>query len=126
MIGVNDGGRERIRLKYADSDARAFALSMRELGGVDPRISSWPRASIPPASLGLGPVGRARGRGQARRQGNRNGQRIEAVIYYSGHADEQGLLLRGQRFGFREFRGKVDGVPADVRIAIVDACASGL
>src|SRR5687768_2360829 len=35
MVGANDGGRERVRLQYAGDDARTFARSMEELGGLD-------------------------------------------------------------------------------------------
>src|SRR5690606_3024821 len=40
-------------------------------------------------------------------------------------ADERGLLLGGERFDYRAFRGRMNSVGADVRIAVVDACASG-
>lgn len=120
MVGVNDGGRDRVRLKYAGSDALAFAHSMRELGGVAPQDVFM---ALEADSAGLAAaLDQLAARAAEARLGN---PRIEAVIFYSGHADEQGLLLKGRRFGFREFRGKVDGIPADVRIAIVDACASG-
>jgi hypothetical protein len=47
------------------------------------------------------------------------------IVYYSGHADEQGLLLGGERYAYRLLRDRLDVVPADVRIAVLDACASG-
>ena len=34
IVGANNGGRDRVTLKYAHTDARAFARVMRELGGV--------------------------------------------------------------------------------------------
>src|SRR4051812_48296474 len=96
MIGVNDGGRDRVRLKYAGSDASAFALSMRELGGVDPRDIIL---ALDADSAG---VARALDQLAARAaEAKREGGRVEAVIFFSGHADEEGLLLRGPRFGFR-------------------------
>src|SRR6185436_8809935 len=51
--------------------------------------------------------------------------RIEVLVYYSGHADEQGLLLGDDRYSYRTLRDRLDQIPADVRIAILDACASG-
>lgn len=120
MIGANDGGRDRIRLQYAVSDAKAFSRSMEDLGGLAPEdralLSDPDSAAVHRALVKL--ADRARGVKLA------NG-RVEAVVYYSGHADEEGLLLRGRRFGFRTFRALVADVPADIRIAIVDACASG-
>ena len=46
-------------------------------------------------------------------------------VYYSGHADEQGLLLGDDRYSYRTLRDRLDEIPADVRIAVLDACASG-
>jgi hypothetical protein len=51
--------------------------------------------------------------------------RVEVIVYYSGHADEQGLLLAGDRYSYRTLRDRLDQIPADVRIAVLDACASG-
>jgi hypothetical protein len=120
MIGANDGGRDRIRLQYAVSDARAFSRSMEDLGGLAPEdrilLSDPDSASLHRALARL-----AEKAGEAKRAKGR----VEAVVYYSGHADEEGLLLRGRRFGFRTFRALMAGVPADIRIAVVDACASG-
>jgi hypothetical protein len=47
------------------------------------------------------------------------------LVYYSGHADEQGLLLGDDRYSYRSLRTRLDQIPADVRIAVLDACASG-
>ena len=51
--------------------------------------------------------------------------RVEVILYYSGHADEQGLLLGSDRYSYRTLRDRLDDIPADVRIAVLDACASG-
>jgi hypothetical protein len=50
---------------------------------------------------------------------------VQFVFYYSGHSDEQGLLLAGRRVDYRDLRRDVQEVPADVRIAVLDSCASG-
>ncbi len=46
-------------------------------------------------------------------------------MYYSGHADESGILLGGARYDYARLRQRIRDVPADVHIAIVDSCASG-
>jgi len=51
--------------------------------------------------------------------------RTEFLLYYSGHADEQGLLLGDDRYSYRTLRDRLDQIPADVRIAVLDACSSG-
>jgi len=120
MIGANDGGRDRIRLQYAVSDAKAFSRSMEDLGGLAPEdrtlLNDPDSAALYRALVRLA---------ERADEAKRAKSRVEAVVYYSGHADEEGLLLRGRHFGFRAFRALIAAVPADVRIAVVDACASG-
>lgn len=119
VIGANDGGADRVRLRYAGDDAVAFADVMARYGGVDPTrlimVTDPDRAAVDAAFAALhARVGDEAGAG-----------RVEVLVFYSGHADERGLLLGGERLGYPELRGHIDAVPADVRIAIVDACASG-
>src|SRR6185295_2105265 len=61
----------------------------------------------------------------AKRTAGASGGRTEVVLYYSGHADEQGLLLGDDRYSYRTLRDRLDLIPADVRIAVLDACSSG-
>ncbi|ATB47557.1 caspase family protein [Corallococcus macrosporus] len=120
LVGVNDGGEGRARLRYAVTDARSFGDVLEELGGVQPQdtllMMEGDRAAFEAALARFKAMLTA-----ARRQGTR----IEALLYYSGHSDEQGLLLQKDRFGYRELRKALESLPADVRIAILDSCASG-
>jgi len=50
---------------------------------------------------------------------------LEVVFYYSGHSDEDGLLVRGERISYSELRSRLDALPADLQVAILDSCASG-
>ncbi|HTA17727.1 MAG TPA: caspase family protein, partial [Polyangia bacterium] len=59
------------------------------------------------------------------RQGRAPGVRSELLIYYSGHSDEEGLLLGPDRLGYDELRAHIKELPADLRVAILDSCASG-
>src|SRR5581483_6768720 len=47
------------------------------------------------------------------------------LVYYSGHADADGLLLGGDRFTYRELRERLARSQAAVRVAVLDACNSG-
>jgi hypothetical protein len=47
------------------------------------------------------------------------------MVYYSGHSDEEGLLIGPDRVSYDELRARIQAVPADVRLAILDSCASG-
>jgi len=53
------------------------------------------------------------------------GTRREVVVYYSGHADDRGLLLGEDRFSYRSLREQIDDIQADVHITVLDACGSG-
>jgi hypothetical protein len=52
-------------------------------------------------------------------------RRLEAIFYYSGHSDDQNILLGSDRVSYKEFRSKINSIDADVRIAVLDSCASG-
>lgn len=121
LVGANDGGAGRVKLRYAVSDAREVGRVLVELGGVDPRdrlvLEEPSRQQLLGAFDGLR-SSLAGGRGAA--------ARVEVVVYYSGHADEDGLLLAGERLPYPELRAAIDALPADVRIAVVDSCASGV
>ena len=122
VIGANAGGGDRAKLQYAISDAERFARVMVELGGVprtnevllrQPKVKELVDA-LDALSARVKDARRVKDAG-----------RIEVVVYYSGHADEQGLLLAGERYAYRALRDRLDEIPADVRIAVLDACASG-
>lgn len=118
--GANDGGVERTLLRFAVSDAANFADVMVQMGGVEAvnrqLLHNPDRAGFEAALEDL------RQRVQAARAGR---ARTEVMLYYSGHADEDGLLLGEEHLGYRQLRELLDRVDADVRIAVLDACASG-
>jgi caspase domain-containing protein len=121
VVGANEGGSDRPALRYAVSDADRFARVIAELGGVRPENAILLRQPK------LGELEKAleslRLRvSEARRAGS---GRTELLVYYSGHADEKGLLIGEDRYSYRSLRDRLDQVPADVRIAVLDACASG-
>jgi hypothetical protein len=122
VVGANAGGGDRAKLQYAVSDAERFARVMVELGGVLPAnevVLRQPRVkdlidALETLSARVTSARRAPNPG-----------RLEVVVYYSGHADDQGLLLGVDRYPYRLLRDRLDAIPADVRIAVLDACASG-
>jgi hypothetical protein len=52
-------------------------------------------------------------------------KRTEIVFYYSGHSDESGLLLGRQRYSYKDLRERINAIPSDMRIVILDSCSSG-
>jgi hypothetical protein len=117
IAGTNDGGRERVALRYAESDAESMAGVLEDLGGVR-------RENI---VLLLGPTKADLERGfqELNAKVRAAGARTEVVIYYSGHSDEDGLLLGSDEYSYSDLRAQIAGMPADVRIAVLDSCASG-
>ncbi|HEY4393237.1 MAG TPA: caspase family protein [Polyangia bacterium] len=101
-------------LRYADRDAERMAAVLRELGGFD-RIERLrdPRPQALREALDRVEAAAARDPG------------LQVVFYYSGHADEHGLLLGPERFSFDELRTRLEGSRAAVRVAFIDACYAG-
>ncbi len=120
LVGANDGGSERERLRYAETDAELFSKALGELGGVSSRdrllLSDPDPATLERAFVELAKLTAA---------AEQAGEPIQFVFYYSGHSDESGLLLGGVNFDYKKLRKLIDQVPADVRIAILDSCSSG-
>lgn len=120
VAGANDGGPGRVHLRYAVSDAEAVGAVLTQLGGVAPadlRMLTEPKREQ--VLEGLDWL-RARSDGAAQK-----GDRTEVFVYYSGHSDEEGLRLGGTEIGYSELRGALDLIHADVRVMVLDSCASG-
>jgi hypothetical protein len=120
VIGANDGGPGRARLRYAVTDAKSMIQVLESLGGVaadDSRLLVEPsRETL------LWEAGRLRERlARLRRQPGR----LEVFVYYSGHADADNLLLGREKVSYRELRVLLQDLAADVRVTILDSCASG-
>jgi hypothetical protein len=120
VAGVDDGGGGRARLRYARADARSLAQVLFQLGGAD-RADAVIMDEPSPAALLAG----LRQAAARVKEGAAEGVQRQLLFYYSGHSDEEGLLLGGQRLGYLELRKAIDAVPAEVRVAILDSCASG-
>jgi len=120
FIGANDGGSGRQRLLYAGDDASKMAQTMSDIGGIAPEDST----------LLINPTA-----AEIRSELNHVGQnvsdvgtlvrRTEVMFYYSGHSDENGLLVKGEQILYKEIRDQLDQAGADVVIAVLDSCSSG-
>jgi Caspase domain len=120
VAGSNDGGKDRVTLRYANSDARAVSRVLTQLGGVAARdvieVEDPTPAQLTAAMETL----------RSRLAVLKGGQaRVEVFFYYSGHSDENGLLLKGERLAYPVLRKALETLPAEVRIAVLDSCASG-
>ncbi len=119
IAASNEGGDGRATLRYAHSDAASVAKVLQELGGI--------HADDTLLLLGAdrNSLNQAIARLAAKVDHEKSRSRVEVLMYYSGHSDETGLLLGQELFGWKELRSTLADLPADVRIAILDSCASG-
>ncbi len=120
FVGANDGGSERVTLRYAVTDAARVADVMYTVGGVEPadaRLLQNPDGPTIDRTMEwiAGEIGRAKGAAK----------RVEFLFYYSGHSDEEGLLLGNEQYRYRELRNAIESVDADVAVAMLDSCSSG-
>jgi caspase domain-containing protein len=103
-------------LRFASRDADRMTAVLGEIGSFAPTdIWTVPRAT----ASGLREALERAERAAEREPGS------EILLYYSGHADGEGLLLGGERFTYRELRDRLARSRAQVRVAVLDACNSG-
>ncbi|MDR0475834.1 MAG: caspase family protein [Treponema sp.] len=120
FAGSNNGGRGRTLLRYAVSDAKSMSRIFTGMGGIageDNVILIEP--TIAEINRHIDNFGRISA------QSRQNAQRTELVFYYSGHSDEDGILLNRERYAYRELRDRINSVQSDMRIVILDSCSSG-
>jgi len=120
FIGANDGGSDRIRLRWAVADADRMADVMTEIGGIRPQDSY---VIEDPTKRDL--EFQFEHLAERIKSATDTSRRTELVVYYSGHSDEGGLKIGGDNFSYVDLRRSIDDVGADVSIAILDSCASG-
>jgi opacity protein-like surface antigen len=120
VAGTNLAAPARTPLRYATTDARDVARVLRRLGGV--ALDDLVLLEDPDAETLRGALARV---GVEAAHAREAGRRVELFLYYSGHSDDQALLLGSSRMPYVELRKELERVPADVRVAILDSCASG-
>ena len=120
FIGANNGGDARQRLLYADDDARAMSNTMRDIGGINPPDNIL---LIDPESDEI--LEKLREMSREINRVETLVRRTEVMFYYSGHSDENGILLADDQIRYRTIRDELDSSGADVVIAVLDSCSSG-
>jgi hypothetical protein len=120
LVGANKGGPGRPVLRYAVDDARAVGRVLEDMGGVLPGDARY--LEDPDKSALLGAI---RSLATDVDKARRTSRRVEAIFYFSGHSDEEALFLGQERMPYSELKDLITALAADVRIAILDSCASG-
>ncbi|MDC0722114.1 caspase family protein [Nannocystis bainbridge] len=120
IVGANDGGPGRVKLRYAGSDAKALSRVLADVGGIDRRdafvlIDPSPTQFLDGFRWAQDRVARARAAGE----------RVQFLFYYSGHADDRGVHLGTSQVDYPRLRGLIHAVDAQVRLGLLDSCSSG-
>jgi len=120
IIGQNDGGRQYKPLKYAEDDARRFSDLLIDIGGFEPNdvISLMGTDSLE--------INDALKKTAEKLANNKAETNSLFLLYYSGHADETSILLGKSRYSFEALQKEISNFPSRIRIAIFDACQSGV
>ncbi len=119
-VGANHGGQARVHLRYALTDAEAFVRVMEELGGIEEEDTLL--LAEPDVRTFYTEMVRFQ---EKVTQAQKKYGRVEVFFYYSGHSDEDFILLGEEKVSYKDLRQTLDDLEADARIAILDSCASG-
>ena len=103
-------------LRYVDADADRMRGVLEELGGIDSTRILRVRNATPSSMRAALAAAEAALRGDPE---------SVLLIYFSGHAEEQGLLLGDERFDYRELRQFLAHSSAKTRVVLIDACRAG-
>jgi hypothetical protein len=117
VIGANPGWASDRPLRYAENDAERVRDVLVALGGFAPdRVALLRDPDTADVRATLRDVARVT---QA------SSEDTTVFFYYSGHADDERLHLKGEPLSFKELHATLRGLPATIKIAVVDACKSG-
>jgi hypothetical protein len=120
FVGNNDGGKETKPLFYAQDDAKRLHEIFSRLGGVaegDAMVLFDESADA--VLTAFGELERRARDARAR------GERAAIILYYSGHAKDGALRLGQSRLPLETLKARLAKAPAEVRVAVFDACRSG-
>ncbi len=126
IAGVNNGGNDRIQLRYATTDAESIASVFTSLGGVSHNNQTL--LLEPNSNEILDAIESVKLEVEKQKSLQATGthkNRIEFIFYYSGHSNEKNLLIGEETLAYKELRQAINSVAADVHVAILDSCASG-
>ncbi|MBI4978550.1 MAG: caspase family protein [Spirochaetes bacterium] len=120
FAAANNGGRDRVLLRYAERDARTVSKVFTEVGGMEAVdaviVTNTTRGKLTAAVESVR---------QKVVQAKSAKSRTEVIFYYSGHSDEEGLKFNGETYRYAELKEAIEKLSADMHIVILDSCSSG-
>jgi hypothetical protein len=120
VLGNNSGLPEDKPLSYATRDAEQVYATLLQLGGLD---KGQGYLLLDPSVAKVRTVFReCRNRVRASRAA---GEKIQLLIYFSGHGSDKALHMGGEALPLDEIRTYFRETEADLKVLIADACFSG-
>lgn len=117
VIGANPGWSQDRPLRYAENDAERVRDVLVTLGGF---ASDRVRLLRDPSTADVRSALRA-----VANSARDDSEDTVVFFYYSGHADDKHLHLRGEPLSHRELQDTLRSLPATIKLGVVDACKSG-
>jgi hypothetical protein len=117
LVGANKGWAQDRTLRHAVGDARKLAGVLEQMGGFsredivlleEPTTEELRRTLDQVAARTAGTAGESL-----------------FLFYYSGHADQEFLHLRGAPLGLKALAQRIEALPLLLKLGILDACQSG-
>lgn len=117
LVGANPGWSSDRPLRYAEDDAERMRDVLVDLGGFSAdRVALLRDPDTNEVRATLRDLAR-----------NTQGSSEDTLVffYYSGHADNEHVHLRGDPLSFKEIRDTLRALPSTIKLAVIDACKSG-
>jgi len=119
VIGQNNGGNNVEKLHYAETDAKRCARLLETYAGFSRQnVTSLLKPDSNRIVAAIEQI-------KKKVSTATNPQYALFLLYYSGHADAEGLLLDSTYLPFSTLKKMVSEISAGIKIAIFDACQSG-
>jgi hypothetical protein len=114
------GGPDCTPLRYAGTDANRLYKTMTEIGGISQKnsivLNSTTKENLESAFNTI----------TTRIRENKNDSKgSEFFFYYSGHSDEEALLLGNETYSYSDLKNAISTVPTEIHVVILDSCFSG-
>lgn len=120
VMGNNTGLPEEKPLSYATRDAEQVYSTLIQLGGADKGQGCLLLdADVGKVRIALRDVG------QRLHALKRQGQKVQVLIYFSGHGSDEALHMNGETLPLSDIRAYFKEIEADFKLLIADACFSG-
>jgi hypothetical protein len=120
FIGNNAGLLDERPLRFAARDAEAVHKTLLQLGGLD--AGEGVLVLNQDADKVMIRLEETHRRVEAIR---RKGEKVQLLVYYSGHGSESALHVNGRKLSLDRIRALFKDNAADLKILIADACFSG-